>query len=52
MADCYFLAALAGLAEDEEEKAHLQLGTRIRNNFLTDEYNEAGCYAVEFYVDG
>ena len=52
MADCYFLAALAGLAEDEEDKAHLQLGARIRNNFLTAEYNEAGCYVVEFYVDG
>jgi len=23
LANCYFLAALAGLAEDEEEKAHL-----------------------------
>ena len=34
LADCYFLAAVAGLAEDAPEKAHLQLGERIRDNFL------------------
>jgi hypothetical protein len=34
VADCYFLAALAGLAEDAPERAHLKNGDRIRDNFL------------------
>jgi len=51
--NCYALAALGGLAEanadefDKEEK-----GRRIRDNFLTQEVNDAGCYAVEFIIDG
>ena len=51
--NCYALAALGGLAEahadeeDEEEK-----GGRIMDNFLTQEVNAAGCYAVEFIIDG
>ena len=53
MADCYFLAALAGLAEDEiGEKQMMQLGERVRDNFLINKYNEYGIYCVEFYVDG
>ena len=51
-ANCYFLAALAGLAEDAPEKAHLQLGERIRDNYLVTETNTAGCYAIEMHVDG
>ena len=52
MANCYFLAALAGLAEDAPEKAHLKLGERIIDNFLVHEVNEAGCYAIRMTVDG
>lgn len=51
-ANCYFLAALAGLAEDAPHKAHLQLGERIRDNYLVTETNTAGCYAIEMAVDG
>lgn len=53
MADCYFLAALAGLAEDEVgEKQMMQLGERVRDNFLINKFNEFGIYCMEFYVDG
>jgi hypothetical protein len=52
LADCYFLAALAGLAEDAPEKAHLQLGERIRDNYLVTQVNKAGCYAIRMNVDG
>jgi hypothetical protein len=53
LADCYFLAALAGLAEDEPgEKEMMALGERVRDNFLITKFNEAGIYCVEFYVDG
>lgn len=52
IADCYFLAALAGLAEDAPEKAHLQLGERIRDNILVQKANTAGCYAIRMTVDG
>lgn len=53
LADCYFLAALAGLAEDEVgEKQMMQLGERVRDNFLITQFNEFGIYCVEFYVDG
>ena len=52
LANCYFLAALAGLAEDEPAKAHLKLGERIRDNYLTQTTNKAGCYAISMCVDG
>ena len=53
LADCYFLAALAGLAEDAPgEKELMALGERVRDNFLISKFNEAGIYCVEFYVDG
>ena len=52
IADCYFLAALAGLAEDEPEKIKYALGERIRDNFLVQKANKAGCYAIKMTVDG
>lgn len=52
LANCYFLAALAGLAEDAPEKAHLKLGERVRDNYLTQKTNKAGCYAIRMNVDG
>jgi hypothetical protein len=27
-------------------------GERIQNNFLTRKVNSAGCYAIEFIIDG
>jgi hypothetical protein len=50
IADCYFLAAVAGLAADEPGKE--ELGERIRDNFLTKEVNEAGIYAIQMNVNG
>ena len=41
--DCYFLASLSALAEYPD---------RISRIFLTHEVNTAGCYAVQFYVNG
>jgi len=52
LADCYFLAALAGLAEDAPDKEHLRLGERIRDNFKVKKVNSAGIYAIEFNCDG
>ena len=52
LANCYFLAALAGLAEDPPHKAHLKIGERIVDNILVREYNTAGCYAIQMTVDG
>lgn len=52
MADCYFLASLAGLAEDTEENANKQLGERIRDNIIVREVNNAGIYAIRMNVDG
>ena len=46
------MAALAGLAEDPPEIAHLRKGTRVSDNFLVHEVNEAGCYAVRMVVNG
>ena len=51
-ANCYFLASLSGLAEDEPEIQHQHLGTRIRDNFLVTKANAAGCYAITMCVDG
>lgn len=56
IANCYFLAALAGLAEDpkfmQDESQTDNLGLRIRDNFITKCKNEAGIYCIEFVVDG
>lgn len=41
--DCYFLSSLASLAEFPE---------RIKNIFKVKEVNKAGCYAVEFFING
>ena len=41
--DCYFLASLSALAEYPE---------RIKRIFLTQTINEAGCYAVQLYING
>jgi len=30
----------------------MQLGERVRDNFLITQFNEFGIYCVEFYVDG
>ena len=49
------LAALAGAAETRIEEQDLDLelrGQRIRDNFLTQEVNTAGCYALKFVIDG
>lgn len=53
--NCYMLAALAGIAEAHEDEVNLdddQKGQRIRDNFLTQEVNSAGCYAIQFILDG
>lgn len=68
IANCYFLAALAGLAEDPIDKSDREtmkamsnpksgyernnIGIRVRDNFLTKTVNEAGCYALLFNVAG
>ena len=41
--DCYYLSSLASLAEYPE---------RIKRIFLTKEVNEAGIYALQFFVNG
>jgi calpain-15 len=41
--NCYFLSSISSLAENPE---------RIQNMFLTKEVNEAGCYAMKFFVNG
>ena len=50
------MAALAGLAEDPPkmkiEGQPGNLGLRIRDNFMTQKKNEAGCYCIDFCVDG
>ena len=30
----------------------MQLGERVRDNFLISKFNEYGIYCVEFHVDG
>ena len=52
IANCYFLAAVAGLAEDPPEIAHKKIGLRILDNILVKEANKAGCYAIAMTVDG
>jgi hypothetical protein len=41
--DCYFLSSLASLAEFPD---------RIKKIFKIHEVNKAGCYAVQFFVNG
>ncbi len=41
--DCYFLSTLSSLAEYPD---------RIKKIFLTQEINDAGCYAVTVYING
>lgn len=41
--DCYFLSSVSSLAEYPE---------RVKNIFITQEVNEAGCYAVNLCVNG
>lgn len=43
LANCYFLSAVAGLAENAE---------RIKDNFKVRKVNAAGCYCIEMKVDG
>lgn len=43
LGDCYFLSALSALAEDPQ---------RIRDLFLTEQTNYAGCYAIRLFVNG
>lgn len=46
-------AALAGIAEaTEDEVNEHEKGERIRDNFLVTEVNKAGCYAIQFIIDG
>lgn len=41
--DCYFLSSISSLAEYPE---------RVESMFLTREVNEAGCYALKFFING
>lgn len=41
--DCYYLSSISSLAEYPE---------RVKRIFLTKEVNEAGCYALQLYVNG
>ena len=41
--DCYFLSSVSSIAEFPD---------RIRAIFLTEELNDAGCYAVELHING
>ena len=41
--DCYFLSSLSSLAEYSD---------RVKAIFMTQEINEAGCYAMQFYING
>jgi hypothetical protein len=41
--DCYFLSSIASLAENPD---------RVKAIFLTKEVNNAGCYAMKFYING
>ena len=45
--NCYALAALSGLSEaTHDELDDKEYGQRIMDNFLTQEVNDAGCYAI------
>jgi hypothetical protein len=43
LGDCYFLSSLASLAEYPD---------RIKRIFITKEINDAGCYAVNLFING
>jgi len=43
LGDCYFLSAVSALAEFPD---------RIRSIFITQDNNEAGCYALQVYLSG
>ena len=43
LGDCYFLSCLSAIAETPE---------RIKKIFITQQVNEAGIYAVQFYING
>ena len=43
LGDCYFLSAVSAMAEFPD---------RIRNIFITQEINAAGCYALNVYASG
>ena len=53
--DCYAFAALSGISEALAGEADLsddEKGERVRDNFRTQEVNFAGCYAIDFIIDG
>ena len=53
--DCTFLATLSGIAERDmlAETSKLSLaGASVREMFLTQVVNTAGCYAVKFSLNG
>jgi len=52
IANCYFLASIAGLAEDPPEIAHKKIGLRILDNIKVKDFNKVGCYCIEMTVDG
>jgi calpain-15 len=43
LGDCYFLSCLSAIAENED---------RIKSVFVNKEVNQAGIYAVHFYLNG
>jgi len=43
LGNCYYLATLAAIAENPQ---------RIKDMFIDDEANDAGCYVIKFYVNG
>ena len=46
-------AALAGMAEGTSGQVTAEeKGARIRDNFLVTKVNAAGCYAIQFIIDG
>jgi len=49
----HLLAVLSGLAErDMSGDSKMNSGMTIRNLFITQEVNSAGCYALKFCIDG
>ena len=51
--DCYMFAALAGMAEGTSKEVTMEeKGARIKDNFLVTKVNSAGCYAIQFIIDG
>mmetsp|Transcript_24542 Transcript_24542/g.38065 ORF Transcript_24542/g.38065 Transcript_24542/m.38065 type:complete len:94 (-) Transcript_24542:1673-1954(-) len=51
--NCYMLAALSAIAEAHHDEVDPdEFGERIKDNFLTQQPNDAGCYAIQFILDG